>query len=59
MTTSIKQMLAEAEAAVPRLSPAQTREIVRDPKTVVVDVRDATEVAISGKLKGEIGRAHV
>ncbi len=54
MATSVKQMLEAANAAVPRITPAQAKEIMATGNTLVVDVRDATEVAQSGKVPGAL-----
>jgi rhodanese-related sulfurtransferase len=53
MPSSIKQMLAEANAAVPRVNPAEVREIIAKGNSLILDVRDAPELA-SGKLKGAV-----
>jgi rhodanese-related sulfurtransferase len=50
MVTSVKQMLEAANAVVPRVTPAQAREIIAKGNTLVVDVRDAPEVQQSGKV---------
>ncbi len=47
-------MLAEANAAVPRLNPAETRDMIGKGNVLVVDVRDAPELAAGGKLKGAV-----
>jgi rhodanese-related sulfurtransferase len=47
-------MLAEANGAVPRLNPAEARQIIDEENVLVVDVRDAPELASSGKLKGAV-----
>lgn len=54
MASSVKEMLAVANAAVPRLEPAETREMVQHGGALLVDVRDATELQESGKVKGAI-----
>ena len=54
MPTSVKQMLEAANAAVPRLTPAQARDMIAQGKTLVVDVRDAPEVQASGKVAGAV-----
>ena len=54
MATSVKQMMEAANAAVPRVTPAQAREMIAKGNTLVVDVRDGTEVAASGKVAGAI-----
>jgi rhodanese-related sulfurtransferase len=54
MTTSVKQMMEAANAAVPRITPTQAREMMAKGNTLVVDVRDAPEVEKSGKLAGAV-----
>ena len=54
MASSVKEMLAEANAAVPRLSPADTRTKMGAANVLVLDVRDPPEVQSSGKLKGAV-----
>ncbi|MFO1130860.1 MAG: rhodanese-like domain-containing protein [Hyphomicrobiales bacterium] len=53
MVTSVKQMIEAANAAVPRVSPAEARALIRG-GALVVDVRDAPEVEKSGKVEGAI-----
>src|ERR1043166_6503409 len=53
MPSSVKEMLAEANAAVPRLSPAETRARIGG-NVLIVDVRDPSEVQASGKIKGAV-----
>ncbi|RBP04088.1 rhodanese-related sulfurtransferase [Roseiarcus fermentans] len=54
MTNSLKQMMEAANAAVPRLTPAQTREMIAGGDVLVVDVRDAPEVEQSGRIAGAV-----
>jgi rhodanese-related sulfurtransferase len=54
MPTSVKQMLEAANAAVPRVTPAQARDMMAKGDTLVVDVRDAPEVQASGKVAGAV-----
>ena len=54
MATSVKQMLEAANAAVPRITPAQALEIIAEGAALVVDVRDAPEVEKSGKVAGAV-----
>jgi rhodanese-related sulfurtransferase len=54
MATSVKQMMQEANAAVPKITPAQAQAIMAKGNTLVVDVRDGTEVASSGKVAGAV-----
>jgi rhodanese-related sulfurtransferase len=54
MATTVKQMLEAANAAVPRITPAQARQMMAQGNTLVVDVRDAPELEQSGKVAGAI-----
>jgi rhodanese-related sulfurtransferase len=54
MPTTYKEMLAAANAAVPRLTGAQSKEMIDRGNVVILDVRDGTEVAQTGKLKGAV-----
>ena len=54
MPTSVKQMLEAANAAVPKISPADARDMIAKGNALVLDVRDAPEVAQSGKVKGAV-----
>lgn len=54
MATNVKQMMEAANAAVPKITPAQAREMIAKGDALVVDVRDAPEVAASGKVKGAV-----
>jgi len=54
MATSVKQMMEAANAAVPKITPAQAREMIGKGNTLVVDVRDAPEVEKSGKVAGAL-----
>jgi rhodanese-related sulfurtransferase len=52
MALSVKEMLEAANAAVPKISPAQANEMIGKGNALVVDVRDAPEVEKSGKVAG-------
>jgi rhodanese-related sulfurtransferase len=54
MASSVKQMMEAANAAVPKITPAQAREMMAKGNTLVVDVRDAPEVEKSGKIAGAV-----
>jgi rhodanese-related sulfurtransferase len=54
MATSLKQLMEAANAAVPKVTPAQAREMIGKGNTLVVDVRDAPEVEKSGKIAGAV-----
>ena len=54
MATSVKQLMEAANAAVPKITPAQAQEMIAKGNTLVVDVRDGTEVAATGKVAGAV-----
>lgn len=54
MATSVRQMMAEANAAVPRIAPAEARQLIAKGEAVVVDVRDTMEVRSTGKVAGAL-----
>jgi rhodanese-related sulfurtransferase len=54
MPSSVREMLAEANAAVPRLDPAAVRDRMSSGNILIVDVRDGPELASGGKLKGAV-----
>src|SRR6202171_5326817 len=54
MALSVKQMMEAANAVVPKITPAQAREMIGKGNTLVVDVRDAPEVQNSGKVAGAV-----
>ncbi|HJQ59909.1 MAG TPA: rhodanese-like domain-containing protein [Vineibacter sp.] len=51
---TVQQMLAEADAAVPRISPDEAKSLVGRPDVLFLDVREPPEVAASGKVKGAL-----
>ncbi len=54
MATSVRQMLDVANAVVPRVTPAQAREMMSRGNVLVVDVRDGPEVDKSGRVAGSV-----
>ena len=54
MATNVKQMMEAANAAVPRITPAQAKEMMAKGNALVVDVRDAPEVDETGKIAGAV-----
>jgi rhodanese-related sulfurtransferase len=54
VAASLKQMMDEANAAVPRITPAKARDMIAQGNTLVVDVRDVSEVEKSGKVAGSV-----
>ena len=53
MPTTAKQLLEAANAAVPKISGKEAQEMVAK-GALLVDVRDGTEVAASGKAAGAV-----
>ncbi|MGZ5905341.1 MAG: rhodanese-like domain-containing protein [Reyranella sp.] len=51
---TVQAMLAEAEAAVPRISPDEAKGLVGRPDVLFLDVREPPEVAASGKVRGAV-----
>jgi rhodanese-related sulfurtransferase len=54
MPTSVKDMLAAAHAAVPRINLEDTAALMAEGNALVVDVRDAPELQATGKIKGAV-----
>ncbi len=54
MPTSVKDLLGAANAAVPKITPAEARDLMAAGNALVVDVRDAPEVEEHGMLKGAL-----
>lgn len=54
MLTNVKQMLEAANAVVPGITPEQAADSIAKGNTLILDVRDAPEVAASGKIAGVV-----
>jgi rhodanese-related sulfurtransferase len=54
MPTSVKQLMEAANAAVPRITPAQAKEMIAKGDALVVDVRDSLELKQGGKVAGAV-----
>jgi rhodanese-related sulfurtransferase len=54
MPIGVKELLAEANAAVRKLSSAEAAEMMKSDKVLILDVRDPSEVQQSGKLRGAV-----
>jgi rhodanese-related sulfurtransferase len=54
MAIGVKDMLEAANAVVPRITPAQARDMMAEGNALVVDVRDAPEVEKIGKVAGAV-----
>lgn len=51
---TVQQMIAEANAAVPAITPDEAKGLVGRADVVFLDVREPAEVAASGKVPGAI-----
>ena len=51
---TVQTMLAEAEAAVPRIGAEEAKGLVGRPDVLFLDVREPNEVAASGKVPGAV-----
>ena len=54
MPICVKDLIAAAHEIVPRIAPGEAMECIAAGDVLVVDVRDAHEVAATGRLKGAI-----
>jgi rhodanese-related sulfurtransferase len=54
MTITVKGLLEAANAAVPRITPERAMEIMAAEQPLVLDLRDAPEVAATGKVAGAL-----
>ena len=54
MARTLKMMMDEANAAVPRLTVEDARAMISTSAPLIVDVRDAPEVAAQGKVVGAV-----
>ena len=54
MPNSVKDMLAAANAAVPKIAPRDAAALIGRGNVLVVDVRDTPEVQSSGKVQGAV-----
>jgi len=52
MPSSVKEMVAAANAAVPRIGREEATALIAGGRALVVDVRDAPELQASGKIAG-------
>lgn len=54
MATSLKELMEAANAAVPRVTPAEAREMIASKDVLLLDVRDAPELEHEGKARGAL-----
>jgi rhodanese-related sulfurtransferase len=54
MALSVKQMMEAANAVVPKITATEAREKVAKGNTLLLDIRDGTEVQASGKAAGAV-----
>ena len=52
MPTSSKELLAAANASVPKISPKEAADLMARGDVLVVDVRDGLELQSTGKVQG-------
>ena len=57
MPASVKSLLADANGAVERISPADAKAMIDKGEAVAVDVRDSAEVEKTGKVPGALNIA--
>ena len=51
---TVQEMVAAADAAVPRITPEDAKELVGRADVLFLDVREPAEVATSGKVPGAL-----
>ncbi len=54
MPLSVKQLLAAANESVPKITPQDASALAADGRALIVDVRDAPELAAGGKIAGAL-----
>jgi rhodanese-related sulfurtransferase len=54
MAKNVKDLLADANSTVPKLSPTEAAEKMQTGDVLIVDVRDPTEVQQTGRIKGAV-----
>ena len=54
MAKNVKDLLAEANSVVPKLSPDQAAEKMKSGDVLIVDVRDPTEVQQTDRIKAAV-----
>ena len=54
MAVTVKEMLAAAEAAVPRVGAQEAKALHGQPGVVFLDLREPAEIAASGKVPGAL-----
>lgn len=52
--TDVKTMLAESNSLVPKIGVPEAQRLVREEGALLVDVRDDSELAATGKFKGAL-----
>lgn len=54
MPTTIQELLAAANAAVPKIGREDALRMIQESNALLVDVRDAPEIAANGKIQGAL-----
>ncbi len=58
MPKTFNQMVSEALAEAPAISPAEAHQQMQaDPNTLVIDVRDAEDMAVTGIIPGAVNNS--
>ncbi len=54
MPKTFAQMVSEATGAVPALKPSEAKRRMQNPNTLVIDVRDAADIPVTGLIPGAV-----
>lgn len=54
MPPGMKEMIDEANAVVPRITPGEAQALIAEGNVLVVDVREPSELEASGKVAGAV-----
>ena len=54
MATNVKELLAQANQAAPRIQPSEAKQNLASSEALLLEVRDANELQAVGKLKGAL-----
>jgi len=54
MPTNVKDLMAQANSVVPKITPDEARRMVAEENALLVDVRDSSEIEASGKIRNAL-----
>jgi rhodanese-related sulfurtransferase len=54
MPKTFAQMVSEATGSVPALKPAEAKRRMQNPNTLMIDVRDAADITVTGIIPGAV-----